>query len=311
MRHQLPRLAFCVVSVGFLTAMTFAAQEWKSGVDWHEPAIVTPGEGTAPPSDAIVLFAGGGLEAWDGVKNWTFEDDYAIVGSTIHTKQKFGDCQLHLEFATPEEVKGSGQGRGNSGVFLMNRYEVQILDSYENTTYYDGQCAAIYKQHPPLVNASGKPGEWQTYDIIFTAPRFHADGSLKSPGHVTVLHNGVLVQNHYQLLGPTDYISPPRYQAHPLRDSISLQYHGNPTRFRNIWIRDLMADAAPATEATASGQSQTADAPDDKADKDEPAKADEKSPEKAASSEGKDAAPPAEDAADQQDASEDDAKGNS
>lgn len=243
------RLLFGFALVGCVTAMALAVEEWKSGVNWSEPAIITPGEGTAPPSDAIVLFDGGDLDAWDGVQNWTFEENYGVVGSTIHTKQKFGDCQLHLEFATPEKVEGSGQGRGNSGVYLMNRYEVQILDSYENTTYYDGQCAALYKQHPPLVNACRKPGEWQTYDIIFTAPRFHADGSLKSPAYVTVLQNGVLVQNHYQLQGLTEYINPPHYEAHPLRDSISLQFHGNPTRFRNIWIRDLMADAASSTEA--------------------------------------------------------------
>jgi hypothetical protein len=311
------RSLFGFALLGCLTAAAFAAQEWKSGVDWGEPAIITPGEGTAPPSDAIVLFAGGGLDGWDGVKNWTFEDDYAVVGSTVSTKQKFGDCQLHLEFATPDEVKGSGQGRGNSGVYLMNRYEVQILDSYENTTYYDGQCAAIYKQHPPLVNASRKPGEWQTYDIIFTAPRFHADGSLKSPGHVTVLHNGVVVQNHYQLLGPTDYVNPPRYQAHPPRDVISLQFHGNPVRFRNIWIRELMDDRAPVS-ATATSQ-QTADAPDaeaaqgdaakDKAAKvDDKAEASEVKPENNGNSEK---SSPSEDAADNQDAPGDEGKGDS
>jgi hypothetical protein len=262
MRQPLPRLALCLASVGFLAAFGFAVEEWKSGVDWREPTIITPGEGTAAPSDAIVLFGGDDLDAWDNLQNWTFEEDYAVVGSSISTKQKFGDCQLHLEFATPEKVEGSGQGRGNSGVYLMGRYEVQILDSYENTTYYDGQCAALYKQHPPLVNACRKPGEWQTYDIIFTAPRFRADSTLKSPAHITVLQNGVLVQNHYQLQGNTDYISPPRYQAHPLRESISLQFHGNPTRFRNIWIRDLMADAAPATDAAKDEPAEDAPAED-------------------------------------------------
>lgn len=216
------------------------SDEWKSGVNWSEPPVVTPGEGTAPPSDAIVLFGGGELSQWDNVMNWTFEEDYAIVGSNIRTKQGFGDCQLHLEFATPAEVEGEGQGRGNSGIYLMGRYEVQILDSYENTTYYDGQCGAIYKQRPPLVNASRKPGEWQTYDIVFTAPRFHADGRLKSPGFVTVLHNGVLIQDHYELQGGTYYETPPRYEPHSLREPLALQFHGNPVRFRNIWIRDLL-----------------------------------------------------------------------
>lgn len=257
----------CSLSVAFslcaMVAWSFAVQEWKSGVEWREPTIITPGEGTAPPSDAIVLFDGTNLDAWNGVENWEFKDGYGIVGSNIATKQQFGDCQLHLEFATPEKVEGSGQGRGNSGVYFMGRYEVQILDSYDNTTYYDGQCAAIYKQRPPLVNCCRKPGEWQTYDIIFTAPRFHADGSLKSPAYVTVLQNGVLVQNHYELLGPTDYVTPPRYTAHALRDSLKIQYHNNPTRFRNIWIRDLMADAssseateAPASDATAEASSE-------------------------------------------------------
>jgi hypothetical protein len=310
MCQRFTRLAFCFVSIGFLTAMTFAAQEWKSGVDWGEPTIITPGEETVPPSDAIVLFAGGGLDAWDNVKNWTFEDDYGVVGSTVHTKQKFGDCQLHLEFATPEEVKGSGQGRGNSGVYLMGRYEVQILDSYENTTYYDGQCAAIYKQHPPLVNACRKPGEWQTYDIIFTAPRFHADGSLKSHAYVTVLQNGVLVQNHYQLQGPTDYINPPRYQAHPPREPISLQFHGNPTRFRNIWIRDLMADATSTPETAATEQSETADEPDAEPARGDAAKTDEPA-EKPENQEAASEKASSEDAADKQDSAEDNGKGDS
>lgn len=233
-------LFFSLMLMGIPAAGYF--EEWKSGVNWSEPEIVAPGEGTAPPSDAIVLFDGGDLSAWNGVENWTFEEDYGVVGSTVSTKQGFGDCQLHLEFATPAEVSGEGQGRGNSGVYLMGRYEVQILDSYENTTYYDGQCGSIYKQHPPLVNASRKPGEWQTYDIIFTAPRFTADGALQSPASVTVLHNGVLVQNHYELQGGTFYETPPSYEAHSLREPLSLQFHRNPTRFRNIWIRDLLPE---------------------------------------------------------------------
>lgn len=235
-------LISCGLAAVFLgsAAVTSAVQEWKGGVDWREPTVITPGEGTAPPSDAIVLFDGSNLDVWDGVANWEFQDGYGVVGSTITTKDKFGDCQLHLEFATPEVVEGEGQGRGNSGVYMMGRYEVQVLDSYENTTYYDGQCGAIYKQRPPMVNCCRKPGEWQTYDILFSAPRFHTDGTLKTPGYVTVLQNGIVVQNHHEILGSTDYIQPPRYTAHPLRESILLQFHGNPTRFRNIWIRDLM-----------------------------------------------------------------------
>jgi hypothetical protein len=222
------------------TGLAFV-EEWKSGIEWPEPVVVTPGAGTAPPSDAIVLFDGTSLDAFDGVSDWLVDGDVAIVGSTVTTKQKFGDCQLHLEFATPAEVSGDGQGRGNSGVYLMNRYEVQILDSYGNPTYFDGQCAAIYKQHPPLVNACRGPGEWQSYDIIFRAPKFHADGSVQSPAAVTILQNGVLVQNHFELLGGTFYDQPPEYSAHADREPILLQHHGNPVRFRNIWIRDLMA----------------------------------------------------------------------
>ncbi|NQV28011.1 MAG: DUF1080 domain-containing protein [Rhodopirellula sp.] len=214
-------------------------QEYKSGIFWQEPTIVDPDGPGGVPSDAIVLFDGKSLNAWDGGEKWIIADGAATTaGGSINTKQKFGDCQLHVEFATPSEVKGNGQGRGNSGIYLMGQYEVQVLDSYENTTYYDGQCAAIYKQTPPIVNACRKPGEWQTYDIIFTAPRFNADGSLKSSGYVTVLQNGIVVQNHFELMGGTSYVAPPKYQKHGEKESISLQFHGNKTRFRNIWIRE-------------------------------------------------------------------------
>ncbi|MBC7856232.1 MAG: DUF1080 domain-containing protein, partial [Pirellulaceae bacterium] len=159
-------------------------------------------------------------------------------GGTITTKQKFGDCQLHVEFATPAEVKGSGQGRGNSGIYLMGRYEVQVLDSFDNATYFDGQCGAIYKEQPPMVNASRKPGEWQSFDILFTAPRFHEDGALLKPGYVTVLHNGVVLHNHFELLGSTSYVEPPKYSKHDEKEPLQIQFHGNPVRFRNIWVRE-------------------------------------------------------------------------
>jgi hypothetical protein len=146
---------------------------------------------------------------------------------------------LHVEFATPEKVVGKGQGRGNSGIFLMNRYEVQVLDSVDNPTYFDGQCGSIYKQTPPMVNVCRKPGEWQTYDIMFEAPRFNEDGSVKRPGYVTVLHNGVCVQNHFELLGGTFYDRPPKYEKHPEKLPLNIQFHGNPVRFRNIWIREI------------------------------------------------------------------------
>jgi hypothetical protein len=145
---------------------------------------------------------------------------------------------VHIEWASAEKVEGSGQGRSNSGVFLMGRYEVQVLDSYDNKTYHDGQCAAIYKQHPPLVNACRKPGEWQTYDIIWKAPRFQ-DGKLVSKACITVLQNGVVVQNNFELEGDTPYDRRPAYQPHEDKGPIALQYHGNPVRFRNIWVREL------------------------------------------------------------------------
>ena len=214
--------------------------EYTSGIVWPEPAIVTPGTDHGPPSDAVVLFDGKDLSRWTDGNNWIIKDGYATAArSGITTKDAFGDCQLHLEFATPAEVKGSGQGRGNSGVYLMGKYEVQILDSYDNKTYFDGQCASLYKQHPPLVNACRKPGEWQTYDILFESPRFGADGKLTRPGYVTVLQNGVVVQNHFELLGGTFYDRPPAYTPHPPRAPIHLQFHGNPVRFRNIWIREM------------------------------------------------------------------------
>jgi hypothetical protein len=215
------------------------ADEYLSGIEWATPAIVDPGPPGGPPSDAIVLFDGTDLSKWNGAEQWTVQDGYFIAGpGTLISKDEFGDCQLHLEWASPEEIEGSGQGRGNSGVFMMNIYEVQILDSYENDTYPDGQCGAIYKQHPPLVNASRKPGQWQTYDIIWRAPRFK-DGELVSPATITVLHNGVVVQNHFELLGDTPYHRAPEYHPHPEKGPISLQYHGNPIRFRNIWVREL------------------------------------------------------------------------
>jgi hypothetical protein len=236
-------------SLGFLlfsplvlvaSALGFFAQEWKSGKVWPEPKVIDPGQPGAPPADAIVLFDGKDLSQWQAGEKWLIEEGVATVrGGGITTKQAFGDCQLHVEWASPVEVKGSGQGRGNSGVYLQGRYEVQILDSYKNETYFDGQCGAIYKQHPPLVNACRAPGQWQTYDIIFTAPRFDDAGKVTRPAALTVLHNGVLIQNHFQLEGSTAWDRPPQYEAHPAKLPIHIQDHGNPVRFRNIWIREL------------------------------------------------------------------------
>jgi hypothetical protein len=201
--------------------------------------MVDPGDSLRAPSDAVVLFDGKNLDAFEGGDKWTIENGYAIVNETgLTSKQAFGDCQLHLEFATPAEVSGEGQGRGNSGLYFMGKYELQILDSYENKTYFDGQCAAFYKQQPPAVNVSRGPGKWQTYDVIFEAPRFAEDGTLIKPAYATVLHNGVVVHNHFELMGSTFFDRPPAYEKHEDKLPLHIQNHGNPLRFRNIWVRE-------------------------------------------------------------------------
>jgi hypothetical protein len=223
--------------------------------DRPQPPVVTPPTPSAddragrPPSDAIVLFDGRDLSAWrraeDGAPAaWAVRDGYMEVApgsGSIQTAQGFGDCQLHIEWATPTPPSGEGQERGNSGVFLMGRYEVQVLDSYRNTTYPDGQAAAMYGHYPPLVNASRKPGEWQTYDIAFTAPRFTAAGTLDKPAIVTVFHNGVIVHNATPFWGPTAHKKIDPYTPDTAKGPIALQDHGNPVRYRNVWIRTLNA----------------------------------------------------------------------
>lgn len=225
----------------WLFAAEVHAQEYLNGIKWEKPPIVTPGATNAdPPSDAIVLFDGTDFSSWRGAERWQIDAGDAVVGKgQITTKEEFGDCQLHIEWSAPLPATGQGQGRGNSGVFMMGRYEIQVLDSYDNETYYDGQAAAIYKQTPPAANATRPPGQWNTYDIFWTAPRFADDGSLKSPAYVTVVHNGVLVLNHFELLGDTPFHRAPEYKAHPPKGPISLQDHGNPIRFRNIWVREF------------------------------------------------------------------------
>lgn len=229
--------ALAVLGVGL--ASPLFGDEYISGKVWPEPKVVDPGAVGGVPSDAIVLFDGKSLSEWEGGDKWIIKDGVAISNATsIHTKRGFGDCQLHVEWAAPEKVVSEGQGRGNSGVYLMATYEVQVLDSYNNKTYFDGQCGALYKQRPPLVNACRKPGEWQTYDIIFTAPRF-ADGKLKTPGYLTLIHNGVLIQNHTEIEGASAWDAPPKYTPHADKLPIHLQFHGNPVKYRNIWIREL------------------------------------------------------------------------
>lgn len=245
-KHVLPQTV-CLLLV--CTTLFAKSQDWRSGIPWEKPTVVKPGESPSqPPADAVILFDGSNLDAWKKPK-WTLGDDGSMTvkpgSGTLETKEKFGSIQMHLEFATPEKVEGRDQGRGNSGVFFMDgKYELQILDSFDNETYFDGQCGAMYKQRPPFVNACKGPGEWQSYDIIFTRPLFETDENGKlakvlRPAAITVLQNGVVIQNHYELEGNTSYNVPPAYEAHPDTGIIMLQDHGNLTRFRNIWVRSV------------------------------------------------------------------------
>lgn len=247
-------LAVAVVSV--------SSQQPKIGYDdtpmqpngkWHihdgkrpQPRIVTPGAtpGAAPADAKVLLGTGADTGAWQTTDGkpipWPMKDGVLQSGKgMIETKEQFSDFQLHVEFATPKEVKGDGQGRGNSGVFLLGVFEIQVLDSFQNPTYPDGQASAMYGQYPPLVNASRGPGEWQSYDIVFDAPVFDADGKLLKCASFTVFHNGVLTQNHVEVMGVTAHDKPPYYEAHAAKLPLALQDHGNPMRFRNIWIRNL------------------------------------------------------------------------
>jgi hypothetical protein len=237
-----------IIAVAALAPILVAAQEpGPFPPPKTEPPIVTPGKNNSdPPADAIVLFNGQNLSRWqsaDGsAAKWKVIDGYAEVApgtGDISTKDKFGDCQLHIEWATPAVPKGEGQERGNSGVFLMGHYEIQVLDSYDNTTYYHGQAGSVYKQYAPLVNASRKPGEWQAYDIVFHAPRFDEQGKVTDRARVTVLHNGVLIQNNVEIYGNTYNDRPALYTPHAAQESLRLQDHANPVRYRNIWIRRL------------------------------------------------------------------------
>jgi hypothetical protein len=210
-----------------------------------QPPVVTPGEGTTAPSDAIVLFDGTNLDAWETLDGapagWKIENGYMEVmpkTGNIRTKQSFSSIQLHLEFASPTVVKGDGQGRGNSGVFLQSLYEMQVLDNYDNPTYPDGTVGGIYGQYPPLVNASRKPGEWNTYDIIWEAPKFDGDTVVR-PAFVTVILNNLLLQHRKQLLGKTDHKVAPEYIPHADAAPLMLQDHGDLVRFRNIWLRKI------------------------------------------------------------------------
>ena len=237
--------AAVIIQISLIAQKDPATTEvWKP-----EPKVVTPGKTNSDaPSDAIVLFNGTSASGWqhangDAAK-WTVGDNALTVKpgtGAIETKQKFGDCQLHVEWRIDKNVKGDGQDRGNSGIFLMGRYELQVLDNYNNInkTYVNGQAGSMYKQAPPLVNVCKAPGEWQSYDIVFTAPRFSDNGSVILPARITVIQNGVLVQNNTTIWGNTAYIGSPTYEKHAAKESLILQDHSHLTSFRNIWIREL------------------------------------------------------------------------
>jgi hypothetical protein len=260
MRIQFSRLLLsaAVLAVSFpLVAQSPDKPKPEETEIWEPvPAVVTPGATCgAPPSDAIVLFDGKNMDEWLSVRDqtpakWTVADGVMTVSKgegNIQTKRSFKNYQLHLEWKVPTNITGSGQARGNSGVFLASTgpgddgYELQVLDSYENKTYVNGMAGSMYKQAIPLANPTRKPGEWQTYDVVWTAPTFNSDGSVKTPAYVTVLFNGVLVENHFELKGQTLYIGKPFYKAYTAAP-IKLQAHGDksePISYRNIWIREL------------------------------------------------------------------------
>jgi len=235
-----------MAKLGYNDTPVLPGGKWQVHDDTRPQArVITPGAAAGQAtSDAIALFDGTDLSGWagrDGDAQWKVEDGYMeVVPKTgdIQTKETFGDCQLHLEFACPAEVKGDSQGRGNSGVFMMGLYEIQVLDGYDNPTYADGVTASVYGEYPPLVNACRAPGEWQTYEIIWTAPRF-SGVELISPAYLTLLHNGVLVHNHVEVMGPTGHRDVYPYKAHAPAGPLKLQDHGDLVRFRNIWYRPL------------------------------------------------------------------------
>jgi hypothetical protein len=250
---------FLLISVALSPRFSYGQQgDPKQTEVWEPvPKVVTPGDKLGdPPTDAIILFGGKDLDQWRSVRDttapagWSVTDGIITVSKTsgnIETKQSFMDYQLHVEYRIPSNITGSDQARGNSGVFLASTgpgddgYELQVLDSYNNLTYVNGQAGSIYKQSIPLVNACRKPGDWQAYDVIWTAPRFNDDGSVKTTARVTVFHNGVIIQNNYELKGATRYIGTPFYKKHGA-SPIKLQAHGDksePISYRNIWVRPL------------------------------------------------------------------------
>jgi hypothetical protein len=254
MNYRMISCAVASLCAGRLfAAVAIPVIQWAPGDhNRPQPAQVAPGtfstqaQPGTPPSDAAVLFDGADLSAWqhsDGKPaDWSVRDGYFEVkarSGDIDTKRAFGDCQLHVEWAAPDAPRGSDQTPGNSGVYLMTLYEIQVLESFKNRTYPDGQAGSVYCQYPPLVNASLPPRVWQTYDIVFHGPRFSSSGELTRLATVTLLHNGVLVRDHVSLTGPTDWLKRPPYKAHAAKMPLRLQDHGQPARFRNIWIREI------------------------------------------------------------------------
>lgn len=255
-------LAALLVLAAVGPALAQSPARWKAhDLSRPRPAVVAPPPQALPvpaPPDAVVLFDGKGLDNWrsadGGPAKWVVKEGAieSVAGSGyLFSARAFGDVQLHVEWAAPVPAKGQSQGRGNSGVFLMGLYEVQVLDSYQNDTYPDGQAAAIYGQYPPLVNACRPPGEWQTYDIVFRRPRFRPDGGLVAPARITVIHNGILVQDAVEPWGPTSWLQALPYTAHPDKLPLGFQDHGNPVRYRNIWLRELPESPLPGPSADA------------------------------------------------------------
>jgi len=240
--------------VGYSDTPALPGQKWRvHDIDRPRPRIVTPATAPgSPPSDAVVLFDGKDLSQWigrekprngakEGAPGWKVQNGYVeVVGGSgdLVSKEKFGDAQFHVEWASPTEITGDSQWRGNSGILIMSRYEIQVLDSYNNKTYADGQAGAIYGQWPPLVNASRKPGEWQTYDIIFEAPRFEG-AKVAKPAYVTVIHNGVVVQHHQEIIGQMAHRIIKPYEPYETEEPLALQDHDTPVRYRNIWARRI------------------------------------------------------------------------
>ena len=258
-KSMVMRIAVCLLVVALALAISSHAGRRPPYQTVHDmdrsllPPVITPADEPAkPPSDAIILFAGKDTSQWESDKGgrmkWKVENGYMEVNKTggIHTTKSFGNCQLHIEWASPSPPKGKSQGRGNSGVFFMGRYELQVLDSYtannydDNRTYADGLAASLYGQYAPIVNACRKPGEWQSFDVSFLAPKFDQDGKVIRRARITVLHNGVVVQNNVEYWGPSGHKQKnPRYRRHGDKEPISLQDHGDPIKYRNIWIREL------------------------------------------------------------------------